>query len=50
MHVFSAKIVGGEISFDKRELLEVRWFTPEEIKDLKLREEFIKQLTGSANH
>lgn len=44
MHVFSASIVDGDIQFDLNELLKVKWFAPEEIEQLPLREKFILEL------
>lgn len=31
-HIFSADIIGGEISFEPDEILDVKWFTFEEVK------------------
>lgn len=32
---FRAKILGGELNFDKKELLDVRWFSLQEIETMK---------------
>ncbi|MCX6755510.1 MAG: NUDIX domain-containing protein [Candidatus Nomurabacteria bacterium] len=42
-HAFEAKIIGGELNFPKDEMLDARWFTFEEIKQMedKLRNEWI---------
>jgi len=37
IHIFSAKVLGGELQWDKEELLDVKWFTPQEIAKLQLR-------------
>ena len=34
-HVFEAKIVGGELNYPKDEIMDARWFSPEEIKNMK---------------
>jgi len=34
-HVFYAEIIGGDLNFPKEELLDVNWFSFEEIKDMK---------------
>lgn len=34
-HAFEAKIIGGELNFPKDELLDVKWFTKEEIYSMK---------------
>lgn len=44
IHVYQAIIIGGEIKFDKNELLTVNWFTKEETKHLPLREKIILDL------
>lgn len=44
MHVYQAKIVGGSLNFDTNELLDVEWFTKEDVQKLNLRESFIKEL------
>jgi len=44
-HVFEAKIIGGEISFPEDEILDVKWFSIDEVKAMaekdELREKFI---------
>jgi len=42
-HVFTAKIIGGELNFPEDEILDAKWFTPEEISQMKdeLRSEWI---------
>lgn len=42
-HAFEAKIVGGKLDWPKEEILEAKWFTWQEIKDMqdKLRGEWI---------
>lgn len=47
MHVYKAEIISGQINFDKTELLDVSWFTKEEVKNLNLRESFILSLLAS---
>lgn len=47
MHVYKAEVLNGEIKYDEEELLNVGWFSPEEIKTLPLREGFIKELVGT---
>jgi ADP-ribose pyrophosphatase YjhB (NUDIX family) len=42
--VFSASILDGEISFNKEELLDVRWVLKEDIVTLKLRDPFLREL------
>ena len=32
--IFNAKKVGGEIAFDKNEILDVKWVTPEEAEKM----------------
>lgn len=44
MHIYKAEIISGKIGFDKEELLDVKWFNKEEIKNLNLREGFIQDL------
>ena len=44
IHVYKANILGGEIKFDKNELLAVNWFTKEETKQLPCRIKFIPDL------
>ncbi len=34
-HAFEAKIVGGELKFQQEELLDAKWFTFDEIKNMK---------------
>jgi len=34
-HVFEAKIISGELKFPEDEILDVRWFSFEEIKNMK---------------
>jgi 8-oxo-dGTP diphosphatase len=38
IHLYPANITGGEMKFDASELLDVRWFTVEEIQHITLRE------------
>lgn len=42
-HAFEAKIIGGKLDWPREEILAVRWFTWQEIQDIKdkLREEWI---------
>jgi len=42
-HAFEAKIIGGELTWPKDEILEVKWFSYDEIKEMedKLRGEWI---------
>lgn len=35
-HAFTAKIIGGDIVIDPDEILDVRWFSYDEITDMKL--------------
>lgn len=44
MHVYRANITSGKIKFNKNELLTVKWFTKEEVKQLPLRINFIPDL------
>jgi len=44
VHVFKAEIIDGKIDFDKDELLDVKWFSPDKILKLPLREKFILKL------
>jgi 8-oxo-dGTP diphosphatase len=44
VHIFQAEIVSGERKWDKDELLAVRWFSVEEIKDLQLRLEPLRKI------
>jgi 8-oxo-dGTP diphosphatase len=44
VHIFTAEILGGEIHWDEEELLDVRWFTTEEIKQLHLRLEALREI------
>lgn len=34
-HAYEAKIIGGELNFPDDEILDAKWFTPEEIKQMK---------------
>ncbi len=43
-HIFTAEIISGEIEWDKKELLDVKWFTPQEIQHLNLRWQPFKEL------
>lgn len=47
-HVFEAEIVGGELSFSKEEILDVRWFGIEEINQMKdkLRRPWVLEAIG----
>jgi len=40
MHVYKAEIISGQINFDKDELLDVRWFNKDDVRNLNLREGF----------
>ena len=42
-HAFEAKIIGGELFFPKDEILDVKWFSLEEIRNMenKLRGEWV---------
>jgi 8-oxo-dGTP diphosphatase len=44
-HVFESKIIGGELNFPEDEILDAKWFTLNEIKQMedKLRGEWILQ-------
>jgi 8-oxo-dGTP diphosphatase len=44
VHIFESKIIGGEIKWNPEELLNVRWFSKEEIRSLKLRSENYRKL------
>ncbi len=44
IHIFSANVIGGDINWDKEELLDVEWFTPEEIKNIPLRHQPFSRL------
>ena len=35
---FVAEIIGGEIKFDKKEILDAKWFSAEDIKNMKQEE------------
>lgn len=39
VHIFESYVTGGKITWNKEDLLDVKWFTKEEIKYLKLRSE-----------
>lgn len=45
-HIFKAKIIGGEINFPEGEILDVRWFSLEEIESMKdqLRREWVLEV------
>lgn len=47
MHIFKAEIIRGKISFDKEELLDVKWFSSKQIQNIPLREKFLKVLLSS---
>jgi 8-oxo-dGTP diphosphatase len=44
IHIFKAEIIDGKINFDKDELLDAQWFSPNEILKLPLIEKFILEL------
>lgn len=44
MHVYKAEIISGQINFDKEELLDVRWFDKGEVRNLSLREGFLRSV------
>lgn len=53
--IFNAKKVGGEIAFDKNEILDVKWVTPEEAEKMDkstLREQelFLDNVEDVKNH
>lgn len=53
--IFNARKVGGEIAFDKNEILDVKWVTPEEAKKMDkatLREQelFLDNVEDVKNH
>ena len=35
LHAYGAKIIGGELAFPEDEILDIKWFSAQEIKDLK---------------
>ncbi len=51
-HAFLAKIVGGELTYPKEELLDAKWLAPAEIDELgkqgKLRGEWIQDVAKAA--
>lgn len=47
MHIFKAEIIGGDVSFDKEELLDVRWFSSKQIQNIPLRENFLKVMLSN---
>ena len=51
-HAFEAKIIGGELKYPEDEILDARWFTFEEIKDMKdkLRGEWILEAISILEH
>lgn len=42
-HAFEAKIIGGDLNFPEDEILDIRWFSFDEIKEMKdkLRDDWI---------
>jgi len=44
LFLYSAKVMGGKMKLNKAELIAVNWFSPEEIKKLKLRVPKLKEL------
>jgi 8-oxo-dGTP diphosphatase len=46
-HVFRAEIASGEITINPEEILDIQWYTPDEIQKLELRpsNKFIKELS-----
>lgn len=42
-HAFETKIIGGDLSFPEDEILDIKWFTFDEIKEIKekLRDDWI---------
>ena len=57
MFLFNMKILGGEISFDKSEILDVQWVPLDEVKKLDLRrgirdlwDEFLRRYKSSENY
>ena len=50
MHIFEAKIVGGELNYPKDEILDAKWFSLNEIFAMKekLRESFIYEAIESS--
>lgn len=43
MHLFAGKIVGGSLVFPTDELLDARWFTLDEIRELDIRDPWVLQ-------
>jgi 8-oxo-dGTP pyrophosphatase MutT (NUDIX family) len=50
LHVFEAEIIGGELKFPEDEIMDVKWFTLEEIKSMadKLRHKWIPEVIRQA--
>lgn len=42
-HIFLAEVIGGELKHQKKELMDVRWFALEEIKNLNLRGDWVRE-------
>ncbi len=51
-HAFEAKIIGGELKYPEDEILDARWFTFDEIRDMKdkLRGEWILKAVSILEH
>lgn len=50
VHVFEAKIIGGELKFPEDEIMDVKWFALEEIESMadKLRHKWIPEVIRQA--
>ncbi|MCH8741777.1 NUDIX hydrolase [Patescibacteria group bacterium] len=44
LNFFEGEIIGGELKIDKEDLLDVKWFTKDDIKQLPLRGDWLKAL------
>ena len=44
VHIFEGEIIGGKLTLDTNELLDIQWFDPEQIKNLALRSSSFRPL------
>ena len=44
LNFFEGEVIGGELKVDKEDLLDVKWFYKDEIKQLSLRGDWLKTL------
>ena len=47
LNFFEGKIIGGELKINKKDLLDVKWFYKDDIKQLSLRGDWLKTLFSS---